>query len=247
MCFRFCQMSNVKVTGNKHTVDNVMLSWVTLHVDTGSSFDCLIQMEFDKKSNRWAVYTVDQKYWRIDQNGSVIADATSVEENCQFEINWQKDGTAALKGHNGKYLLHRGTGALIATSEEIDTKETFIIRIVNRPVLVLKSEHGYLSMSTSGSMKTRYACNKSTYDLMQLESGPGAAYHIKGENGKYWRVGTDEAIQADGATPAPFLFELRGHSQIAIRVPNGKFLKGERSGGFTATEPNCTKFCLFRF
>ncbi|OWF42575.1 fascin-like [Mizuhopecten yessoensis] len=207
----------------------------------------IFQIEYIKKTKKWSVYTTEGKYWRLDNNGSIIADVTSADENCQFDLTWQKDGTAVIKWSNGKYLLHRGTGALIANSDTISEKEMFVIRVVNRPVLVLKGENGYLSMISSGSCTTRYACNKSTYDVLQLERGPGGAYFVKGENSKYWTLGPDNSVQADSATPIPFIFEFNGDSEITIRAPNDMYLKGEKSGGFAANSPEPRKDCVLRF
>ncbi|XP_033761317.1 fascin-like [Pecten maximus] len=206
----------------------------------------IFQIEFIKKIKKWSIYTADGKYWRVDDNGSIIADATSADEKCQFDLAWQKDGTAVIKASNQKYLLHRGTGALIATSDVIDKKEKFVLRVVNRPILVLKGENGYLSMVTSGSRTMKYDCNKSTYDVLELERGPGAAYFVKGENGKYWTLGPDDSVQADGTTPTPFIFEFNGGSEITIRAPNDMYLRGEKSGGFVANSPEPRK-CALRF
>ncbi|XP_060066991.1 fascin-like [Ylistrum balloti] len=207
----------------------------------------IFQIEYMKKTKKWLVYTANGKYWRLDDNESIIADAKSANENCQFDIVWQKDGTAVIKASNQKYLRHRGTGALIAASEVTGEKEMFMIRVVNRPILVLKGESGYLSMITSGSRKAKYDCNKSTYDVLQLEQGPGGGYFVKGENGKYWSIGPDNSIQADGTTPTPFTFEFNGNSELMIRAPNGMYLKGEKSGGFAANSPEPTKSCVLRF
>lgn len=207
----------------------------------------IFQMEYIKKAKKWSIYTVDGKYWRVDDKGSIVADAKLADENSQFDLMWQKDGRAVIKANNKKYLLQRGTGALIATSDVISEKENFVIRVVNRPVLVLKGESGYLSMITSGSRSSQYACNKSVYDVLRLEQGPGGAYFVKGENGKYWTLGPDDSVQADGTTPSPFIFEFNGNSEMAIRAPNDKYLNGEKSGGFAANSPEQRKSCILRF
>ena len=58
-------------------------------------------------------------------------------------------------------------------------KEKFKVKIINRPLLVLKSEHGFVGQKTSTNLE--YCCNRATYNLIVMESSPaGGSYRFKG-------------------------------------------------------------------
>jgi len=56
-----------------------------------------------------------------------------------------------------------------------------------------------------------------------------------GHNGKYWSVESDGNICANQASPQPFIFEFRAHSKMAIKAPNGCYVRGEQNGIMSAT------------
>ncbi len=58
------------------------------------------------------------------------------------------------------------TGHMRAVSENIADLETFRISLVNRPILVLKCEHGLVGYKNKANFKLE--CNKSTFDVIVL-------------------------------------------------------------------------------
>lgn len=97
-----------------------------------------------------------------------------------FDLEWQGDGSIALKACNGLYIFNKQTGCLLAQSTTITDKEKFKVKIVNRPLLVLKSEHGFVGQKTSTNLE--YCCNRATYNIIFMEPSPeGGSYRFKGK------------------------------------------------------------------
>ena len=75
-------------------------------------------------------------------------------------------------------------------------------------------------------------CNRSQYDLFTLECD-GGAYKLKCSDGAYWNI-QRSSVKADGRPVSIFFIELRAHTHMCIKAPNGEYLKGIPSGEFTA-------------
>lgn len=99
-------------------------------------------------------------------------------------MDWQDDGSVAIKASNGRYLTAKMNGSLQATSDALTEKERFFVTIINRPILVLKCEFGFVGWRTSTN--PRYECNKTTYSVILVEhaKGKSAAYYFKGRRSK---------------------------------------------------------------
>ena len=81
-----------------------------------------------------------------------------------------------------RYVTARMNGSLYATSEFMDAKERFLMTVVNRPILVLRGQYGFVAFKTSGS--TRVECNKATYDIVKMEYDNDGRYFLKGMCGR---------------------------------------------------------------
>ena len=130
--------------------------------------------------------------------------------------------------------------------------------LINRPILVLKCEQGFVGYKTPGS--TRLECNKASYAtiqvifctgtviifvittiimiIVQVERAESGQVHLKGENGKYWQV-ADGGISCDSTLPQGFFLELREPTRMCIKNSNGQYLVEQKNGGFTigSTDP----------
>nr|AUR53645.1 protein singed [Octopus vulgaris] len=206
------------------------------------------QLEFDKNSKKWAIRTVDNTYWAVASGTSGIqATSKDIKNNCLFDLAWQREGSITIKAFNNYYIYNKATGSLLANSDAISEKEKFRIRLVNRPVLVMKGEFGFVAFKVPGSAKAEYVCNKSVYDLIFLEATERGIYHFKGHNNKYWSIGEDGSLFADSTGPTPFILEFRGQSMFTVKAPDGSFLKGERNGIFKATGKEVNASTLWEF
>ncbi len=97
-------------------------------------------------------------------------------------MEYLQDGRVAIKASNDRYLTAKLNGSLYATMDIVDDKGKFTITIVNRPILVLRCDFGFLGFKTPSN--PRVECNKSTSgDVIHLEHNGGAdpSYLLKGK------------------------------------------------------------------
>lgn len=205
------------------------------------------QAEYVKSREKWAFKTIHNKYWTFDQVTSGVQDKSSeIKAECLFDLEWQGDGSIALKACNGLYIFNKQTGCLLAQSTTITDKEKFKVKIVNRPLLVLKSEHGFVGQKTSTNLE--YCCNRATYNIIFMEPSPeGGSYRFKGTNGKYWSLTSDNTVNPNSDSPVDFILEFQPESKLTIKAPNGKFLKGEQNGLFRALAEDQASATLWEY
>ncbi|GFR65618.1 fascin [Elysia marginata] len=202
----------------------------------------LVQAPKEEEPGKWAFRTVDNTYWNQENLGGIQATAKDREnKNALFEVEWNGDGTIALKAPNGKYIQSRQTGQLVGISDSAASeKEKFYLRIINRPLLLLKNENGFVGLKAPG--KTEVQCSRTMYEVIYVEASNDGHYFLKGANNKYWRLNEDASIVSDASTPEPFLLLPQGSSILTIKGPNGSFIKGEQNGIFRCIgqeiEPN---------
>lgn len=69
-------------------------------------------------------------------------------------------------------------GSLYAVSDSLGDRERFIMTIINRPLLVLRCDFGFVGFRTPNN--SRYECNKAYYDVIYVEQSNSPAYYLKG-------------------------------------------------------------------
>ncbi|XP_069511248.1 fascin-2 isoform X2 [Ambystoma mexicanum] len=108
--------------------------------------------------------------------------------------------------------------------------EEFIMKLINRPILVLRGDLGFVCYHKSSNTLD---ANRSTYDVFQIVFHDGA-YQIKGLDGKFWYIAGNSTISCDGDMSEDFFFEFREHGRIAIKGKNGNYLRGDQAGSLKA-------------
>ena len=102
------------------------------------------------------------------------------------DLEWFPNGHVAIKADNGMYITSKKNGSLVASQEDANENEKFFLIIVNRPVLVLRCEHGFVGFKGNTG---KVECNRSTYDILQTEHqlidddefGQRSVYYIAGK------------------------------------------------------------------
>ena len=159
------------------------------------------------------------------------------------------------------------------TALELPLMSRFYFYLINRPILVLKCEQGFVGYKTPGS--TRLECNKASYATIQVivytdiimiitvfvifviittiniqvERAENGQVHLKGQNGKYWQV-ADGGISCDSQLPQGFFLELREPTRMCIKNSNGQYLVEQKNGGFSigSTDPeDATRYLYYFF
>ena len=197
----------------------------------------IFQMEAVDRTDRtgnvkWAFHSQNMKYW--NSAGTIISDKDNFSEaSSQFEIEWMGP-MIALKASNGKYISVKANGQMAANSAELADNCKFVLEIINRPILALRGEFGFVGVKGASSV---LECNRSQYDIFLVESDAGT-YKLKSTNGKYWKLEADGTLTTTGTQPTDFFFELKVHTHMCIIAPNGQYIKGAQNGGFTASGGN---------
>lgn len=150
---------------------------VTANQDEVSDHETF-QLEWDKESGRWFVRTMQDKYWALESSSGIQANADKGTSNCLFELCWQSDGSLTLVANNGKLVGAKKSGHLFANCEPGDPAAKFHFALVNRPVLVLRCDQGFVGRKGPSSPKLE--CNRAHYEVVHVERADRGICHLKG-------------------------------------------------------------------
>merc|ERR1711881_167402 len=167
----------------------------------------------------------------IGSRAALKTRSAAVTKDELFDMIWLEDGSVAFKANNGKFVGTKKSGHLYANCESVDEPNAkYYFYLINRPVLVLKCDQGFVGYKSSASNKLE--CNKATYETIQVERAEGGQVHFKGQNGKYWHT-HDDGISCDAEIPQGFFLELREPTRMCIKSTGGQYVVAEKNGGFT--------------
>ncbi|XP_036766510.2 fascin-2 isoform X1 [Manis pentadactyla] len=184
-------------------------------------------MQTDQETKKCTFYSSTGGYWTLVTHGGIQATATQVSANTMFEVEW-RGRRVALKASNGRYVCMKKNGQLAAVSGSVGEAEEFTLKLVNRPLLVLRGPDGFVCRRRGSN---QLDTNRSVYDAFRLSFRDGA-YQIRGggRGGGFWNTGGHGRVRSDGERAEDFLLELRERGRLAIRARSGKYLRGGASG-----------------
>lgn len=99
-----------------------------------------------------------------------------------FELVWLEDGSVAFKANNGKFVATKKSGHLFANCDAMEENAKYFFYLINRPVLVLKCDQGFVGYKSSSSNKLE--CNKATYETIVVERTDKGMVYLKGSSSK---------------------------------------------------------------
>lgn len=140
------------------------------------------QMEYDWSAHRWALRTTQDRYWCLSNGSGIQATGNRRSADALFELVWHGDGSVSFRANNGKFLGTKRSGHLFATSESIEEIAKFYFYLINRPILVLKCEQGFVGLRQGA---TKLECNKATYETITVERSQKGVVYFKGELLRY--------------------------------------------------------------
>jgi len=219
----FQAVSNQRFVSIKQGVD------VTANQEEISDHETF-QLEFDPVASKWSIRTMQDKYFSLQAGGGIQAAEPRREGGAQVDLVWLDDGTVAFKTENGKYVGTKKSGHLFANTDDIEDRSKYFFYLINRPILVLKCEQGFVGYRAAGS--PRLECNKASYATIQVERAEQGQVYFKGQNGKYWQV-TDGGICCDSDVPHGFYLELREPTRMCIKTTGGQYVVEQKNGGFS--------------
>jgi len=194
------------------------------------------QLENEAMGGKWYIRTMQDKYFTLQAGGGVQAAEKNRTPQALFDLEWQEDGSVCFKASNGKYIGNKKSGHLFANCDSIEENTKYFFYLINRPILVLKCEQGFVGYKGAGSVKLE--CNKATYETIQVERVENGLVHFKGQNGKYWHAQGD-GISCDSDVGQGFYLELREPTRMCIKTSGGQYVVATKNGGFTtgSTDP----------
>ncbi|XP_054625024.1 fascin-2b isoform X2 [Dunckerocampus dactyliophorus] len=185
----------------------------------------MFQMEIDKESSKCTFRTSQGNYWSLVAHGGIQTTATEVSANTMFAMEWIGH-KVAIKANNGKYICTKKNGQLLAVSDFIGEDEQLSVKLINRPMLILRGENGFICHHKNSNTLD---ASRSVYDIFSLHFSNGA-YHIK-----------------DGEVPEDFSLELLERGRLAIRGKNGQYLRGDQGGTLKADGLNLSSSALWEY
>lgn len=104
--------------------------------------------------------------------------------NALYDLVWQGDGSVALRANNGKFIATKRSGHLYANSDSADDSCRYYFYLINRPILVLKCEQGFVGFKTGANNSLRLECNKANYETIQVERADRGVVYFKGKSAR---------------------------------------------------------------
>nr|XP_046193692.1 fascin-like isoform X2 [Oncorhynchus gorbuscha] len=135
-----------------------------------------VEMSRETGNRKCAFRTAAGKYWTLTSTGGLQCTASTKSSNSHFDLEWC-EGKVSLKASNGKYVAAKRNGQLAATVDNAGEAEQFLMKLINRPIIVLRGEHGFIGCRKVGT--GTLDSNRSSYDVFQLEFKDGA-YSLRG-------------------------------------------------------------------
>ncbi|XP_022065977.1 fascin-2a [Acanthochromis polyacanthus] len=200
------------------------------------------QMEIDKETKKSMFRTNGGSYWTLVSHGEIQSTATEVEVNTMFDIEWRGQ-RVAFRASNGKYVCTKKNGQLSAVSDTVGDDELLLMKLINRPMLILHGENGFVCHHKNSNTLD---ANRSVYDIFSLIFNDGA-YNIKSVNGKFWYVSSSGLVCSDGEKPEDFFLEFLEHGRVAIKGSNGKYLRGDQGGTLMGDGPSVDASSLWEY
>ena len=123
---------------------------------------------------------MQDKYFSLQAGGGLQAGETRRGAATKLDLVWLEDGAVAFKAENGKMIGTKKSGHLFANVDGVEDRSKYYFYLINRPILVLKCEQGFVGYRAAGVPKLE--CNKANYATIQVERAEQGQVYFKGKS-----------------------------------------------------------------
>lgn len=205
------------------------------------------QIEIDS-NGLWNLRTNKNTFWYTAEDGTIMTDGPSKDgANTKFTIDWLNN-SIAIKSSNGKYISVKKNGGLVAKDAAVGEESTFVYELINRPLLVLRGQHGFVC--TTDKSKQLMATSAKAYAFnMHVKAG---VCQISDPAAGFWAVADDaSSVSITGDNPTSFFLEFVGLSKIALKHVfedgSSAYLKSHQNGAVTVDGDKVEASTTFEF
>ncbi|XP_074921118.1 fascin-like isoform X1 [Chelonoidis abingdonii] len=179
-------------------------------------------------------------YLAAGPKDSVVSTSTQ-DKGVWFSLQYQEQ-RVTLRMADGRHVATRPNGQLLLVPEAAG-KEEFLLLLVNRPLLILQSEAGFVGLFPGTQ---RLDGNRPVYDASTLTLGEDGFCHFRVAN-KYWSLDQDGLVMASGDHPSNFVLQFVSSNCLVLKAPNSKYLVAEAGGRLWAGASNAASATPFHY
>ncbi|XP_029767088.1 fascin-like [Terrapene carolina triunguis] len=141
-------------------------------------------------------------YLAVGPKDSVVSTSTQ-DKGVWFSLQYREQ-RVTLRMADGRHMATRPNGQLLLVPEAAGKGEEFLLLLVNRPLLILQSEVGFVGLFPGTQ---RLDGNRPAYDASALTLGEDGFCHFRVAN-KYWSLDQDGLVMASGDHPSNFTLQF---------------------------------------
>ncbi|XP_066468035.1 fascin-like [Tiliqua scincoides] len=182
----------------------------------------IFQLLFDDNTKKVCFRGYCGTYMSLGPNDCIVS-SKQQDKNVWFDLHYQEQKVSLHIGD--KHLSMRPNGQLLAVPKAAGKSEDFLLVLVNRPLLVLHSEAGYVGQ---GCDMRHLEGNCVSYVASSLSLTEEGYYNFL-IGGNYWGLDKDGQIVVSDH-PSNFTIQFASSSGLIIKASNNKFIVADPGG-----------------
>ncbi|XP_067397611.1 fascin-like [Emydura macquarii macquarii] len=171
-----------------------------------------------------------------------VVSTSTQDKGVWFSLQYQEQ-KVTLRTADNRYVATRPNGQLLLAPEAAGKKEMFLLLLVNRPLLILQSEAGFVGLFPGTQ---RLDGNRPAYDASVLTFSEDGFCHFTVAH-KYWSLDKDGLVMASGDRPSDFTLQFVSSSCLVLKAPNSKYLVAEAGGRLWAGASDAASATPFHY
>ncbi|XP_070591989.1 fascin-like [Erythrolamprus reginae] len=200
----------------------------------------IFQLLFDDATKKVCFRGHSGTYMSLGPNDCIIS-SSKQDKNVWFELQYQDQKVLLHMGD--KYVSMRPNGQLLAVPKAAGKSEDFLLVLVNRPLLILHSDAGYVGRTAD---LKRLEGNCADYVLSSLSLSDEGYYNFQ-IDGKYWALDKDGQILVTSDRPGNFSLQFVSSSSLIIKASNNKYLMADQGGRVWTGSTDASNATLFHY